>query len=329
MYPVTSVAVIVPARNEADNIGRLAQSLMELHYAAFSVTIIDDHSDDATGQIAEATGAAVLRLDGEPPPGWTGKCNACEQGVQNTVGEWLLFTDADTCHQPDSLARAVAYAERNGLDAVSLLLKQECVSFWERVILPLAYQQFFAVLQPAKPAFNGQYILIRRAVYVAAGGFGAVRGRVMEDVALAEHLTTLGYKTRLLNGHDAASVRMYRGFPALLRGMTKTAFAAARDRGRAGWLLAGLTFLGVFALLLLIYGVVTGSPDALLGALWIMLFNGAGVIPWMRRFGVPSGYGLFNLIGISVLWLIGMVSTLSVISGMGIRWKGRTIRERR
>src|SRR5262249_46000322 len=157
---------------------------------------------------AEKSGAKVFHLTGDPPPGWTGKCNACDQAARQVSGDWLLFTDADTYHNPDSLERAIAYAESHNLDALSLMLRQECSTFWERIVLPLAYQNIFSLLNPYNPPFNGQYILIRRSVYLTNGGFGAVRGRVMEDVALAQMLTAKGCKIALLNGHEVASVRM-------------------------------------------------------------------------------------------------------------------------
>ncbi len=327
VIPASSVQILIPARNESANIARVTTSLKNQNYPQFALTVIDDHSEDDTGTIAQGIGANVLRLENEPPPGWTGKCNACEQGVRATSSEWILFTDADTCHAPDSLARAIDYAEQNRLDALSLLLRQECGTFWERVILPLAYQQFFAVLQPDKPAFNGQYILIRRSVYLQSGGFGAVSGRVMEDVALAESLAAQGYRITLVNGHEAASVRMYQTLPSLLRGMAKTAFSAARDRGWRGLLLGGLTFLGIFTILLALYGLVARSNAALIGAAAIVLLNTFGLIPWMRRFGVPAGYALLNILGINILWGVGMISTFRVIGGIGVRWKGRTIIE--
>ncbi len=324
-----AVDIIIPARNEASNITRVVSSLITLRHPSFRVLVINDGSTDQTAQLAKQAGAKVIDLPGDPPLGWTGKCNACEQGARCSNADWLLFTDADTCHNPDSLAQAIAYAETHKLDALSLLLRQECIGFWERVILPLAYQNFFAVWQADKPAFNGQYILIRRAVYEASGGFGAVRGRVMEDVALAESLARQGYRIGLINGHGAASVRMYTSLPALLRGMTKTAFAAARDRGAAGWLLGGGTFVGVTVIIMFMIGVATGSNIAILGGVLIGLVNAIGLAPWMIRFGVRPIYALFNLPGIALLWLIGMVSTLRVIAGRGVRWKGRTIIEQR
>ncbi len=328
---LSSIAVIIPARNEAANIGRAAASLVKLRYPTFSVTVVDDHSQDDTALQARSAGAAVLQLESEPPPGWTGKCNACDQGARRASADWLLFTDADTFHQPDSLAAAVAYAETHALDALSLLLHQECVGLWDRAILPLAYQQYFAGFRSEKPIFNGQYILIRRAVYERSGGFGAVRGRVMEDVALAELLTQHGYRTALLNGEQAAGVRMYATFGALWRGMTKTAFSAARDRGPAGWLLGAVTFAGLLILLQVLFGLWTASPGLILAGAAVWLINGLLLIPWLRRFGVKPifGYILFNIPALSLLWLIGLVSTFQTLLGAGVHWKGRTIVESR
>jgi len=327
--PTSSVEVIVPARNEAATIERVTASLLALHYPTFLVTVIDDHSTDNTAMLAVGVGANVIRLEAEPPPGWTGKCNACDQGARRSEADWLLFTDADTYHTPDSLTCAVAYAESHDLDALSLLLRQECVGFWDRLILPLAYQNYFAVLRPSKPAFNGQYILIRRSVYNESGGFGAVRGRVMEDVALAELLADQGYKTALLNGHQVASVRMYADLSALLHGMTKTAFTAARDRGAVGWLLGSVTFIGVFVIVMFAYGVLSGQTPLIGAALLICAVNGLGLLPWLSRFGVRPTYAALNLIGIGVLWLIGMVGTFRALRGVGVRWKDRVIIETR
>src|SRR5689334_8820126 len=91
--PVASVQILIPARNESGNIARVTTSLMKQNYPQYALTVIDDHSEDDTGTIAQKIGADVLRLESEPPPGWTGKCNACEQGVRVTSSELILFTD--------------------------------------------------------------------------------------------------------------------------------------------------------------------------------------------------------------------------------------------
>jgi len=196
-------------------------------------------------------------------------------------------------------------------------------------ILPLAYQQYFAAFRPTRPVFNGQYILIRRAVYIKSGGFGVVRGKVMEDVALAESLHAQGFRIALVNGEACVGVRMYVDRRALWRGMTKTAFTAARDQGASGWLLGGLTFIGVGLLCGVVVAMISGAwPIVAIGAA-VWLFNARLLMPWLRRFAVHpvGGYALLNIPALGVLWLIGMVSTFRALSGRGVRWKGRTIIE--
>jgi chlorobactene glucosyltransferase len=325
---VPSVEVIIPARNESAIIGRVVRSLVGLEYPNLTVTVVDDQSTDGTGEIATREGARVRRIT-DLPSGWTGKCNACDTAARESRAEWLLFTDADTWHAPNSLCRAIGYAEANRLDAVSLLLRQECETFWEKLALPMAYQNYFSALNPTKPAFNGQYILMRRSAYERSGGFGAVRGRVMEDVALANHLVECGYRIDLLNGHSAASVRMYRNLIDLLRGMTKTAFTAARDRGWLGWLVALPFFFGMLTVPIGVVGTLAGQWALVAFAAGIVLFIAAGLVAWNRRFGVPPLYALLNQIGVGLFFFVGMVSTTRAITGRGVRWKGRTIVETR
>lgn len=325
--PTSSAAIIVPARNEAANIGRCASSLVAQQYPCFSVTIVDDDSSDSTAEIAANAGVSVLRLQGSPSVGWTGKCNACDQAARQTDADWLLFTDADTYHQPNALGSAIAYAEQHKLDALSLLLRQECGTFAERIVLPLAYQNLFAALPPDQPTFNGQFILIRHQVYQASGGFGSVRGRVMEDVALAEVLRQQGHRIALANGELLASVRMYRDGRSLWQGMTKTTFTAAKDRGLAGVLLALLIVANACLLPLALISTAINAPLLAILALLNILAIALGLVNWLRRFGVPAFYALLNPFGTTFLWLIGLVATARAVLRLGVRWKDRTIRE--
>lgn len=325
-----SVSVVIPARNESGVIRRVATSLCALHYPAekVSLLVVDDQSSDGTGKLASEAGATVLRLDSPPPAGWTGKCHASHQGVQASAAEWILFTDADTCHAPDSLSTAVRYAQQHKLDALSLLLQQECVTMWERLVLPIAYQNMFAALSET-PTFNGQYILIRRDVYTASGGYALVQSRVMEDVALARALTGRGYRVALANGNQLASVRMYQRLPALLRGMTKTAFVAARDSGPRGFLLALPFFLGAWMLPLAVIGWLDSRREVVVAALLPMVVTTLGLLPWLRRFRVPAYYALASYIGLTLLWAVGLASTTRGLLGVGVRWKDRTIHDTR
>jgi hypothetical protein len=223
----------------------------------------------------------------------------------------------------------LAYAQHHDLDALSLLLRQECGTFWERIVLPLAYQNIFALLSPHHAPLNGQYILIRRDVYLNSGGFGAVRGRIMEDVALGRLLTAKGYKIALVNGHQIASVRMYRSLRDLLAGMTKTAFTAARDQGLPGFVLGLFTFFGTLSLIILILGMLSANLIVVLAGLLLIAITAFWLRPWVRRFGVQPVYALLNSIGVILLLWIGFVSTIQAITGRGVRWKGRNIIEQR
>src|SRR5579872_4634983 len=158
------VTVVVPARNEEHRLPRLLQSLQQLDYVNFEVVVVDDASTDGTSQIAETSGATVVKID-YLPEGWTGKAHACWQGAVHSSGEWLLFTDADTVHSPRSLSVALSAAVTSESGMVSLLCRQECESIWERLVLPYAYALYFAgrlwVNSSKRSAVaNGQYILI-------------------------------------------------------------------------------------------------------------------------------------------------------------------------
>jgi glycosyltransferase involved in cell wall biosynthesis len=126
------VSIIVPARNEARNLPRLLPTLLSQAYPDFEVLVVDDASTDETAALAARAGARVLSTSG-PPPGWTGKCNACWQGAQAARGEWLLFVDADTTHTPLTLASAIAWAAAQRAEAASFILRLECRTFWERL----------------------------------------------------------------------------------------------------------------------------------------------------------------------------------------------------
>ena len=182
--------------------------------------MVDDGSSDRTGQIAAAHGARVLRID-HLPDGWKGKPHACHQGAQMATGEWLLFTDADTWHQPDRAARAVDYVAERQLDGLSLFLKQESNAWIDRLALTAAYAGLFAGTRPQDRLLNGQYVLLQRDVYRESGGFAAVRAEALEDVALGNHLRRLGYRVPILLGEDAAAVRMYDNTRQLWNGMNR------------------------------------------------------------------------------------------------------------
>ncbi|MEA2724609.1 MAG: hypothetical protein QOH59_2380, partial [Gemmatimonadales bacterium] len=191
------VSVIIPARNESATIGTVVASILATTYHPIELLVVDDRSTDDTAAIVGGISDARLRLiRGEDlPDGWYGKPWACHQGYRAAKGDILLFTDADTRHAPELLARAVGamISEQAGLVTVAPL--QRCVTFWERVVMPQIWFLLALRYQPAAVnrarrerdvIANGQFILTTRQAYEAAGTHAAVRQEVAEDLALAQ-----------------------------------------------------------------------------------------------------------------------------------------------
>src|SRR5229473_2538746 len=226
-----TVSVIVPARNEEACLDPCLRSLVAQTDVTFEIIVVDDHSTDHTRQIASSFSSPSLRVveAGPLPVGWTGKNNAVTAGSQASRGEWLLFTDADTIHQPGSLARSLAEAKRQGAAMLSYSPEQVVESFWEKAVMPVIFAELAATFRPSlvsdpnspAAAANGQYILIAREAYDAVGGHAAIAANLLEDVALARAVKRSGRKIFFRYGGDAVRTRMYRSFAQLREGWTK------------------------------------------------------------------------------------------------------------
>lgn len=229
------LSVIVPARNEADCLGACLRSLVVQSDIGFmlgqdwELIVVDDHSSDATRQIA-ASFAGITVLDApELLKGWTGKANAVQAAVKQAQGRWLLFTDADTIHEMGNLRRALHEAERAQVGMLSYSPRQRVRGFWQRVLMPLIFAELTAkypsqsVNHAASPiaAANGQFLMIEREGYARIGGHAAVCSEVLEDVALAKRAKRAKLGLRFRYAPDAVSTQMYRSFGAMYEGWTK------------------------------------------------------------------------------------------------------------
>src|SRR5579872_24283 len=225
------ISVIIPARNEEANLAACLDSLISQTGAAFEIIVVDDHSTDRTCEIAASFSNRGVRPIAAPelPPNWTGKNNALADGSRAAQGQWLLFTDADTVHQPGSLARALAEAREHHADMLSYSPEQIAVTFWEMAILPVIFAELARQYPPSEvrdpnspvAAANGQYILITREAYNAVGGHAAIASEILEDVALARAIKQSGRKIFFRYAADAVRTRMYRNFGELREGWTK------------------------------------------------------------------------------------------------------------
>jgi chlorobactene glucosyltransferase len=339
------VAVIVPARDEAANIERCLRSLVAQTYPQSNLRIIaiDDHSRDRTFAIATTLAERYPQLTvlrSPPLPAhWVGKSHACWIGaraVEEDVG-WLCFIDADVWAEPSLIASAIAAADAEALDLLSLAPRQELQSFAERLVMPcglylLAFCQDLRSVQArgsSEVTATGQFMLVCRACYEATGGHAAVRGTICEDLMLARLLKRAGGHALLQDGRQLLSTRMYRGWSSLWIGLAKNLSemlggplrtvaiaAAAVPLAWAAWLIPLLDGLNCAA----------GSWTGCVGLIPASLGSAAAFglhIAGAAYFGIPPWYGLLFPLGYSAGALIAIDSVRRRLSGR-ISWKGRT-----
>ncbi len=325
------LSVIVPARNEEACLADCLRSLVGQTGPAYEVIVVDDHSSDATRAIA--AGFPVQLITADPlPPGWSGKCNAAWTGAKAATGKWLLFTDADTRHQANSIAIGLSEAIEFDAALLSYSPRQEVRGFAERALMPVIFSELAATYRPKEvsdpnssaAAANGQYLLIRRDAYDAIGGHAAVATTILEDVALAKRVKQAGYKLQFRQS-DVVSTRMYRTFPQMWEGWTKNlALLFPRPRRLAALRIAEFTVIVLGALLsvaMAIRGSTISAAVALCIALLVLIF-------FLLRIRRAHFDWLSNSLAIFGLPLFGILLLNSGIShNRGtVRWKGRQYR---
>ncbi len=232
------VSAILPARDEEHNLARCLDSLSAQDYPNLEIIVVNDRSTDRTGLIAERASMRDSRIRvltiQRLPAGWTGKTHALQRAAREARGDWFWFMDADTDHAPESLSTLMEYARSQGASLVSLLPELRCETFWEKVVQPLAgiaLMQSFPLNvvndDRSRLAFaNGQYILIDRPAYLAAGGHEAVRDRFVEDIALARQVKGLGLPIRVALAQGLVTCRMYSSLAQLVRGWSRILYDA-------------------------------------------------------------------------------------------------------
>ena len=238
------LSVIIPARNEEKNLPNCLRTLLLQSDAFFTLgrdwelIVVDDGSTDRTRAIALEAAALYEGVKVLEAPAldlsagnriFTGKTNACWFGAQQSEGQWLLFTDADTVHEPGDLVRALQEAKTQGVAMLSYSPRQIVSGFWQSALMPLVFSELATVYPPAQvndagnglAAANGQFLMVEREAYFAVGGHKAVGRSVLEDVALADKVKMSRRGLWFRYAPDALSTRMYRGFNDMVEGWTK------------------------------------------------------------------------------------------------------------
>ena len=233
--PLIELTVIVPARNEEDCLGACLESLVSQSEEIFELgkqwelVVVDDHSSDRTNEIARSFAGVTVMEAGKLERGWTGKANAVWTAARRARGRWLLFTDADTLHEPGDLRRAMHEAERHKVGMLSYSPRQVVRGLAQRALMPLVFSELALAYPPAKvsdpaqriAAANGQFLLVEREAYRRLGGHGSVADKVLEDVELAFLAKRRRVGLRFRYAEDAVSTRMYRSAGAMIEGWSK------------------------------------------------------------------------------------------------------------
>jgi hopene-associated glycosyltransferase HpnB len=339
-----AVVAVVPARNEADVVGRTLNSLLAQDYPGeLQIVLVDDRSDDGTGDAArrlarDHPAASKLRVVAteDMPGGWVGKTWALHTGIEVAAAQWpasryLHLTDADVEHSPGNLRAMVYQAEAGGFDLVSLMVMLHCETRWEKLLIP-AFVYFFQMLYPF-PRINdprshvagaaGGCVLVRAESLRRAGGIESIRGEIIDDCALGAALKSVG---RIWVGltDTEFSVRAYSGLGDIWAMVARSAYTQLRHSAP---LLAtcvvgmALVFLSppLIALTFPFHG--NASATLLAGAAWLAM--AWSFRPSALRYRLPVPFGL--VLPAAALLYLGMTldSARRHRIGVGGRWKGR------
>jgi hopene-associated glycosyltransferase HpnB len=346
-----SVAVVIPARNEADVIGRAVGSLLRqsptlppkpgeedgaLVLGPIHIFVVDDNSTDGTADAArQAAGAQTNRLtviQGRPlPPGWSGKLWAVQQGVEQAITlqpDFLLLTDADVEHDSDNVGCLIKIADGGGYGLASFMVKLYCRSMAERLLIP-AFVFFFFMLYPPRwirdprrktAGAAGGCILIRPEALEHIGGIAAIRHEIIDDCALARAVKCSGGKVWLGATADTHSVRPYTTFGEIEHMISRTAFNQLRH---SFWLLLG-TVAGMLLMYILpLPLIVSGSPKlALFGAMAFALMF-VTYLPMVRFYGLNPLWALTLPFSAGFYTCATIHSAVKYWTGRGGEWKDR------
>jgi cellulose synthase/poly-beta-1,6-N-acetylglucosamine synthase-like glycosyltransferase len=328
------VSIIVPARNEEEAIEQSLNTLLALDYDNYEVIAVDDRSTDRTGEIIEKVAAspgALGRLrvihHGALPAGWLGKTHAMWTAVSEASGAWLLFTDADVLFKPDSLRRAMVYAESERADHVVLFPRMIMKRAGERMMIAFFQTMFVFGHRPWKVADPktkdhmgvGAFNLICRTAYEAVGTYKALRMEVLDDMKLGKVVKNAGFAQRNVFGDDLISIRWANGALGVVNNLTKNFFAILSFQWwRTLFCAFGLAFLNLmpFAGVALAHGWAR-FPYAMALLSMFLIYLG---MSW--RSAVPAYYFVLHPVS-SVLFIYTLLRSMShTLWNDGIVWRG-------
>ena len=343
-YPAPSrflrVSILVPARNEEQNIAACVRSLLAQDYPDFEVIVLDDESTDRTWEMLEGLTKENKSLKirkGKPlPRGWIGKHWACHQLVGVASGELFLFTDADTRHHPNTLREAAAAFEAEEADFLTALPREEAKSLGEKLTIPVmsfGINSFLPVGFAHRTRLSafclavGQFMLFRRKAYEKIGGYEAAKQKVLDDVWFGRRIKAQGLRWRIVDATQYVSCRMYTNLGEVSEGFSKNLYATFGNNLLVYipvwlWLIAVFLF-PMFVLGLALSGWAVPRTSVLLALVTV----GCSIILWgitHLRFRYPLYLTLLYPVTVFLWVLMAARSMVMTIAGKNT-WKGRTL----
>jgi len=332
------VSILIPSRNEEENIKRCIISLLKQDYENIEILVLDDNSTDDTARIVSELSQKDPRVklySGRPlKKGWLGKSYACWQLSKYAKGDYFIFTDADTLHFPNSISSSVACLLRYRIDALSVFAKQITVTLHERMIVPfgkymiLSFLPLYLIRKSRSVLFCtaiGQFMLFKREVYKKIGGHRSIKSEVIEDIMLSKQVKRCGYKFMIFDGRRNLYCRMYKNFREVVRGHSRTIFAAF-DYNIYIIIIAIilLSAIFLFPFIILPIGIFFDWPAILVNLiiLQIIIILIARTI-FSMRFKCKAVDIILYPISVVYLIYIAIDSIFNAKIGMGVNWKGR------
>jgi len=327
---LSDITALVPARNEVACIGNTLPRLAAQGDLA-RIILIDDESDDGTGDLARNLGLPVLTvLAGQTSPaGWSGKLWALEQGLQQVDSPYVLLMDADIALEPGILDALMGKLQRESLDLVSVMAALSMHTWWERLLIP-PFIYFFKMIypfalansrHPLVAAAAGGCILIRTEILRDIGGFAALRNALIDDCTLARVVKKHGGRTWLGLSRDVAAARPYESVGAIWNMVARTAFTQLRY---SKLLLALCTVLLIVTFLVPVAGLFSSQPDTRLVALAAFVAMSASYLPILRYYGRPLAWALTLPLAASLYLAMTWTSAIRYFRGERSRWKNRS-----
>jgi len=330
------VSIVVAARNEARHVAAAVRTLLAQDYPDFEVVVVDDRSDDGTGEILDglrdrrrSDRRAELRVlhVSTLPDGWLGKNHALQRGAEAATGDLLLFTDADVLMAPDAVGRAVGWLEREQLDHLAVAPRLHAggpLAASAVAVFLVAFSTFFRPWRARDPRSRahigiGAFNLVRATAYRAIGGHRPIAMRPDDDVRLGARLKGAGFRQAALVGHDGVAVEWYPSLRAMARGLRKNTFAVVDYR--LSLVVAGTALPVLFAFWPVLALLLTDGPTRWLNAA-VVLLGVLTVADTAHGHRLPRWVGPAYPLGAALLlWMVWSAALRATLSG-GIEWRG-------